>query len=416
MNFFDISGTNRSSFSIGLGENKVELFSKNGKLFIRNFDSSIIDISTISELTNNFEIKEWQANTQMNKNNLIIYNNSLFICNTTHLSTTVFNDSFFTHIISYNALAKIPANNNSVFFILKNHGNDFYFYGSNTGIHSIIFPNCLFENIGKHIRIYNFSNCTLNIYLNDQTTYFSSVNLNQTKEYLLISNLTSNGEWKEVDYFQLEEKEINEVKIEETNNFSIGDILSHDGSNWILASIDSNFSPIGIIRDRTNDYFVLVFYGYLNLVNYLGSNPFPFIIGKEYYLSTNGNWTTTFNKLKQPVFTAFSSTEVIVNFKSSEKKFSFNIEILNNQIFSENISFGIYKIYYTNNPEKNCMVYYSNNNVILKNSLPANNIFFNLEGTLNKINIFKNLSNNFCIENKTGNTINLTIIAISGEF
>ena len=416
MNFFDISGTNQNSFSIGLGDNKIELISKNGKLYLKNFDSSNpIDIA--SKEPGFLEIVSWSSGIQLAINNVVTYLGSVYLVKVSHTTGLSFDVDYFEFILSYDKLVKVTANNGNIYQIIKTQGNDIYFFGSNSGTQTIIFPNCLLEGLGKKLTIYNFSNCLLEIFLFDGTTYFSSINENQVKTYLLSDKSSEIGNWNEIAYWQLEEREINEVRINISNAFNIGDILGHDGTNFVKIDSYSSYSPLGIIRDCNNSYFVLVFYGYINLIDYIGTSPFPFVLGKEYYLSeiTPGIWSDTYTGIKQPVMIAFSTTEAIVNFKSKKEEIFENITLTNNQSIFRNISNGIYKLYETNNPRNYTTIVYKNGSYRnLYNSVFSPNLFFDIQGNSGTINIYDD--GNLNIENKTGVTITLTLITLKGQW
>ena len=416
MNFFDITGTNRDSFSIGLGENKIELISNNGKLYLKNFNSSN-PIEIASREPSFLEIVSWSTGIQLTANNLIIYLGSIYLVKTSHVTGLSFDVDYFEFILSYDKLVKVTANNGNIYQIIKTQGNDIYFFGTNSGTQTIIFPNCLLEGLGKKLTIYNFSNCLLEIFLFDGTTYFSSINENQVKTYLLTDKNEENGEWSEIAYWQLEEREINEVRINISNAFNVGDIIGHNGTNFIKVDSYSPYFPLGIVRDCNNFYFIIVFYGYINLINYTGTSSFPFTLGKEYYLSENspGNWNEIYAAIKQPVMIAFSTTEAIVNFKSKKEENYENITLTDNQFIFRNISNGIYKLYETDNPNNYTTIVYKNGVYInLYNSLLSSNLFFNIQGNSGTINIYDD--GNLNIENKTGGTITLTLITLKGQW
>lgn len=416
MKFFDISGTNNDSFSIGLGDNKIELISTNGKLYLKNFNSSN-PIDVASKEPGFLEIVEWIPGIELSINNIVTFEGSIYLVKVSHLTGLNFDVDYFNFIFSYDKLVKVSANNGNIYQIIKTQGNDIYFFGTNSGTQTVIFPNCLLEGEGKKLTIYNFSNCLLDIYLFDGTTSFSSINENQVKTYLLIDNNSENGTWKETSYWQLEEREVNEARIDVSNAFNIGDIIGHNGTNFIKVNSYSPYSPLGIVRDCNNSYFIVVFYGYINLIDYIGSAPFPFILGKEYYLSevTPGLWSNTYAGIRQPVMIAFSTTEAIVNFKSKKEEVFENITLTNNQSIFRNISNGIYKLYETNNPRNYTTIVYKNGSYgNLYNSVFSPNLFFDIQSNPGTINIYDD--GNLNIENKTGVTITLTLITLKGQW
>jgi len=106
MNFFDISGTNQNSFSIGLGDNKIELISKNGKLYLKNFDlSNPIDIA--SKEPGFLEIVSWSSGIQLAINNVVTYLGSVYLVKVSHTTGLSFDIDYFEFILSYDKLVKV---------------------------------------------------------------------------------------------------------------------------------------------------------------------------------------------------------------------------------------------------------------------------------------------------------------------
>lgn len=419
MKYFDINGIYGDSFSIGTGNNKTELKAVDGKLYLKNYSSSNIKDLEQSLILAQASVPEWTQNTQYYKDSLIYYNDIIFLCLTDHISSSVFDENKFIFIISFSGLVKINALNGNNFQIQKIHGENIYFYGTNTGIQNVYFTDCLYENISKKLNILNFSNCKINLYAFDQTTQIGSVNENQVREFILIDNSDSNGIWKDIDYFQLEEREINETRIEISNSFSIGDVIGHDGINWIKLNANSIYAPLGIVRDCSNSFFIIVFYGYINLTAYSGTSNFPFIKGKEYYLSetVNGNWTDSVNRIKLPVLTAFSNTEAMVNIKTKEN-LSFQENNLNNNdiIILNTFVSGIYLIQIKNNPKYNTILQWNQNSyLILKNNFDSMNLFTDSKDTAGTVNIYENsLTFELEIQNKTGSSLQIIITPLKG--
>jgi hypothetical protein len=93
--YFELDGTNKDSFSIGLGANKVELISVNGELYFRNFKDLTRPVgsgTSGSGISGSSVPKTYAAAQSYDAGELITYNETLWRINAT--ITTAANSSF----------------------------------------------------------------------------------------------------------------------------------------------------------------------------------------------------------------------------------------------------------------------------------------------------------------------------------
>ena len=87
MKLLDIFGTSSNSFSIGLGEDKIEFRSINGELHFRNFGTGYQKASSES-LKEALRVRDYNSETTIGENELIQYNGALWYSKQTFISTT----------------------------------------------------------------------------------------------------------------------------------------------------------------------------------------------------------------------------------------------------------------------------------------------------------------------------------------
>ena len=159
------TGTNQESFSLGVGNDKVELRTIDGVLYFRNIGTAwqqVASTGAISSVT----INEWAPSTQYFEGQLIRYQGSLFaVANSHQSSSTIETDSLFLNkVTDFDSLLTIDVDTESsprqlTFF----DSETVVCEGTASGSFIVRLPPLANVDPGQTFRIYNRCNKTITV-------------------------------------------------------------------------------------------------------------------------------------------------------------------------------------------------------------------------------------------------------------
>lgn len=297
MKLLDIFGTSSDSFSIGLGENKVEFKVINGELHFRNFGTGYQKASSES-LKESLRVRDYNTENTIGENELLQYNGALWYSKQTFISTSWEQDlrylvkiSDLTNFLSF-SVSNIAA---SSLTLTSNISKNINIFGSTTlfASLSIYLPNATLLEIGREIIINNSSEINLEIHRYGTTTPIVILKPRERVSVILLSNILEMGEWTEFNFSSssgggggssLIEAILNlEQYPNEQNPFSIGDIATYNpdiiAAKWDKG-LSNNFNAevLGVIASLSGRAITIQTSG-------LVSGFTGLISGKKYYLS-----------------------------------------------------------------------------------------------------------------------------------
>ncbi len=303
MKYFELDGTNKDSFSIGLGANKVELISVNGELYFRNFKDLTrpVGSGTGGSGTSGSSVpKTYVAAQSYDAGELITYNETLWRINAT--ITTAANSSFnailnyVDRIADYSNILQNRIDSNvtltkadHIFLLLYDDLNPSITGGGTIKLPSPFSPISASIKKGYQITIQNDSNRYSSNILNSAGTLISAVDPGRVALATLLDETTNSwsvmqigggtsstgggGEKLTVAFTQL------------ITSGVVGSIVELNSSGvWVLATDTENHDntekTLGIIESIAGPTTTILLYGYDSISNY------SLVAGDERYLSS----------------------------------------------------------------------------------------------------------------------------------
>lgn len=304
MKLLDIFGTSSNSFSIGLGEDKIEFRSINGELHFRNFGTGYQKASSES-LKEALRVRDYNSETTIGENELIQYNGALWYSKQTFISTTWEQDTKY--------LVKIADLSNFILFNVNNLTSGSLALSSEFSKNinivgsaaiqslSIYLPNALTLENGREFIINNSSEIGLEIHRFGTNTPILVIKPNERASIILLSNISTSGEWSIFNFSSaggggggsgLIETTLNlDQYPNQQNPFAIGDVVVYNpdtiAAKWDKG-ISNNFNAeiVGIVSALSGKIITIQISGGVAGLSNL-------ISGKKYYLSPTSPGTLT---------------------------------------------------------------------------------------------------------------------------
>lgn len=308
MKLLDVFGTNRDTFSLGLGTEKVEFRTINGELYFRNYGGGYEKVAS-GGFQNSVIPREWAPETTFFTNEFIIYSGALWQVQNEHLATISFNDNL-------NKVLKVSDLNNFLIYDIISNGSNSLVEGSNafifvrgTGVnYSIILPNALGLDLGTQYLVQN-SSVTDSINVKN----FAGANVGEVDPergllVTLIDNTTTAGIWGLFGYGGAPDGLVVRVQLA-PGILQIGDIVQLTSLGaWDLATsgVNSNLNrSLGMIIRTSAGFFDVLLAGEFGLEG----TSYTLTPGSDYYLSRTsaGDFTTKDSKSIYYLFKALSS-------------------------------------------------------------------------------------------------------------
>ncbi|MCB1712100.1 MAG: hypothetical protein KDH96_06395, partial [Candidatus Riesia sp.] len=302
-------GTNSESFSLGLGENKVEIRSIDGVLYFRNYQGAWERVATPVQAASAF-ILPWATGLAILENQAITYNGSIYIAETDFTAGSTFEDDIlnFSKLTTYDHLSSYDTTvDSSPVSVNNTDANIFIFEGTGgTDPFEIRLPPIAQANFGATRIVINNSD--------SQISVKTSAGADLTPPLLLdigeSANLfiTSSGDW--LPFGSGGGSADTDLEVIQANSFSVGDVIAKDsGGNYVLATTSDN--KLGLVSFADGSRFKVRLIGELDLT---GHPSLPLTDGTLYYLSdtTAGEFTDTPPTESFPVFVAISTTSALI--------------------------------------------------------------------------------------------------------
>lgn len=192
MKGLNISGTNSDSFSIGHGDNRIELKTIDGELYFRNINSPYRRVLG-SNASTVLSPLEWNPNTEYLKGNLFYKNQALWSVLQDFTSNEDFLAQGFAYrrVIDFVGQTIIDIDLNSTHLLNILHSNLIVIIGQKPGEAKINLPSKNMLSTGIEYIIYNTS--TVNIKIYDSNSNFINTILPNYKYTYIYNNLTPTG-------------------------------------------------------------------------------------------------------------------------------------------------------------------------------------------------------------------------------
>lgn len=347
MKLLDVFGTNSETFSIGLGEKKVEFRSIDGIFYFRNFGSGWQKASS-ETLKDSVKMRTWSAGIFLSEGEIFLYNDSIWESQIVIESLDFLIDSRnFIKIADLSNFTRIDVSLNSNNYLSVENSDTIYINGLTTTAKTIILPDARTLNIGRKFLFLNESTNDINIYKKGSSLY-DSIKTKESISFVLTDNTTENGSWSKIN-FGGGNNSSNELVITlnlsqygDVNPFLLGDIVYYNilTLKWEKAYVgDFDLNIIGFISNSTSNIITIKFFGEINFTDPLKYNNQTIIPGTVYYLtdiSGDAGKVLPSPTLKNPkkIFIAITTTKILLlDLGQSDQKN--NNEILINLTLSD---------------------------------------------------------------------------------
>jgi hypothetical protein len=336
LKLLDVLGTTSETFSVGLGENKIEFRTINGILHFRNFGSGWERASSAS-VRESLRAREYTPGSVVAEKELFYYNGALWYAETTFTASSFLLDT--DKIIKVGDLNNFTSLNVAQYIstpigLTASSSNNIHFYGSTVAVSSIdvVLPNATFLHPGRSFEISNSSEITIRIIRNGQTSPIITIGAAQKASLLLIANANNGGDWYTFNYSSggggggggssSVDATLNLDLYGGGNPFALGQIVTYNPLSsppkWELAtSLNTNLNIVGIITRVQSTIIEITFAGEISILSGLTN-------GTKYYLSDTipGNYTSSPGVYNVPLFIANSTSSAILLAGDDEDRFN----------------------------------------------------------------------------------------------
>ena len=355
MRLLDVLGTNSETFSLGMGEKKVEIRTINGVLHFRNFGTGWERASSES-LREALQLRSWTPGLLIGSRELFIYNNSIwYSINTITASNLFSNDSSnFVKISDTTNFEKINISVSST--ILNSETSDYiYFQGESSGeFSSVTLPDATQLVVGRQLIFINSTLTPIRVYKHNSTTYFT-ITSTSSLGLVLTSKSTSSGDWSPLNFsgaggsgglYQIDVS-LDLSNYNNINPFKIGDFAYYDINDkfWKLAYSDNfNLNSLGVVTFFSGKNIRVSFFGIIDFSEEVKTyDNQPLIPGTEYYLSdisNPGKITSSKGTINKKIFIALSSNSIFLLNQEEIERFNEKKIYSLNPGSSENLNEG----------------------------------------------------------------------------
>jgi hypothetical protein len=336
LKLLDVLGTTSETFSVGLGENKIEFRTINGILHFRNFGSGWERASSAS-VRESLRAREYTPGSVVAEKELFYYNGALWYAETTFTASSFLLDT--DKIIKVGDLNNFTSLNVAQYVstpigLTASSSNNIHFYGSTVEVSSIdvVLPNATFLHPGRSFEISNSSEITIRIIRNGQTSPIITIGAAQKASLLLIANANNGGDWYTFNYSSggggggggssSVDATLNLDLYGGGNPFALGQIVTYNPLSsppkWELAtSLNRNLGIVGIVTRVQSTIIEVTFAGEISILSGLTN-------GTKYYLSDTipGGYTSSPGVYNIPLFIANSTSSAILLAGDDEDRFN----------------------------------------------------------------------------------------------
>lgn len=301
-------GTNSDVFSLGLGTNKSELKTIQGKLYFRNYQGAWERVATPAQAQSAFII-DWITGTSILTNQVVQYNGSLYIAEIDFTAGATFEDDIlnFSKLVTFDHISSYTTTIDSSPVITNNTDADIFILEGTSGVDPFVIrlPPVAQVNLGKTRIVINNSDSILNV--KDAVGGDLSIPLSLFPGESATIVVTAGGVWLP---FGAASTNPSVLKVTVANSFTVGDVVGQTGGGvYVQAATTTN--KIGLISYADAGRFEATILGEVDLT---GHPSVPLSPGVLYYIdgTTPGDFTNIKPATAVPVFLAIDTTTALV--------------------------------------------------------------------------------------------------------
>lgn len=417
----NIDGTQKKSFSIGTGRDKIEFISIDGAAYFRNYGGAWRQIATPFQ-AGAFSVDDWMPGLDLLEGQLIKNNGILYVVDNAHTSDSVFetNINDFSKIADFDLVTEINTTTDSspqVNTILQS--NTIVVTGTGgTDPFEIRLPATAQANSGAIRTVINLSDSEVNVKTNSGSDLLTPSTLlsEQASNYILLSS----GDWYAFGAGGSTGagggggSTINVTQ--SSHGFSVGDALALDESDgfWKLAQADINVNLVkrGVVSEVIDlNTFTLTVMGPVDLT---GSAYDPLTVGSTYYLDENnaGEYTTTEQVYVQDVigFATSTTSLFVLPWRPFESGIDAGIaiDIANNGAYEVGTEGKSFRAFVLSDPKIYASVQYTAGDASANVTAVAGEPISTVQDSINNLNFYVSGATLY-IQNKLGYDITLVI-------
>jgi hypothetical protein len=365
MKLLDVLGTNSETFSLGMGEKKIELRSIDGVLHFRNFGTGWQRASSES-LRESLKLRTWTPGLLIAQHEIFLYNDSIWYSENTITASVFLEDcKDFVKIADTVNFLKIDVSTAITTNLPVEVSNSIYFEGESLlSFISVTLPDAQKINIGRQLLFINGSNVPIRIYRNSNLLSYFTVASSQSLGLIITDNSTSQGEWSSLSFsgggsggsggiYQIDAILNLSNYTNSINPFAVGDFIYYDQTvKYWKPAYSENFDLdiFGIVTYSAGNKIRIAFFGLIEFESApLMNGVTPLVEGKTYYLtdspSNPGKFTDVPGSANRKVFIALSTNSIFLIPSDEYSRFNQKkIYILNNgssAILNEGYSYSL---------------------------------------------------------------------------
>ena len=338
MKLLDVFGTNSESFSIGLGEKKIDFRTFDGVFYFRNFGGGWQKASS-ELLKDSVRMRTWGPGLTLAEGEIFLYNESIWESKITFETINFLQDSVnLIKVVDLSNFTKLNSNV-SPHYLVTEDSDTIYIEGQSGVDVNVFLPDSTTLHVGRKFLFINESNAKVNIF-KKETNQYDSINSGESISLILSLNDTIPGTWSKINFggSVISSNEISDNQLTVNlnlsqyggvNPFLLGDIVFYNVSNskWEKAYIGNfDLNILGIVSDKTSNKIYVKFFGEVEFSEPLTYNNVTIVPGTLYYLTDLeliAGKVSSIPSPKEPkkIFIAISTTKILIlDLGQSEQK------------------------------------------------------------------------------------------------
>lgn len=338
MKLLDVFGTNSESFSIGLGEKKIDFRTFDGVFYFRNFGGGWQKASS-ELLKDSVRMRTWSPGLTLAEGEIFLYNESIWESKITFETINFLQDSVnLIKVVDLSNFTKLNSNV-SPHYLVTEDSDTIYIEGQSGVDVNVFLPDSTTLHVGRKFLFINESNAKVNIF-KKETNQYDSINSGESISLILSLNDTIPGTWSKINFggSVISSNEISDNQLTVNlnlsqyggvNPFLLGDIVFYNVSNskWEKAYIGNfDLNILGIVSDKTSNKIYVKFFGEVEFSEPLTYNNVTIVPGTLYYLTDLeliAGKVSSIPSPKEPkkIFIAISTTKILIlDLGQSEQK------------------------------------------------------------------------------------------------
>lgn len=152
-----LAGTSSDNYSIGEGNNQVDIATIQGRVYIRQFGQGYRQVA-FADQVGALSIQQWAPSTQFTVDEVIIYNGTLYLTTVTHTSGVSFDPTKFDLLAAYDGFTAISGANGITVNLTPAQGQFVWITGGGApGSMTIVLPDATLLKLGHSLKLQNDS-------------------------------------------------------------------------------------------------------------------------------------------------------------------------------------------------------------------------------------------------------------------